>query len=427
MSNNGNKVFYGEYTLKHWINLILKKDIVLPEYQRYFVWDLDKAKRLIQSIKNNEFIPPVTIGALKNSNGKTENLIIDGQQRLTSILLAYLGFFPNKRGNYAKAVKFIDENDKQDLDENDNQDSDIKNNGNPTKINELIEWKFTDLLENGTNREELRKYASNINDNKYVKFDEECLSDEDLDCHYLGFCYLVPDDKSQQKYYSIVFRNINIQGQSLTPLEARESLYYWHNEYTEFFHPKCINDIKIHEERIDFVRYLSLLSQYAKRLNISKKGTDGTTGLAYGYARHMEDYYEKYIKELIDEIENDNSESESVSESMFLSLKQTLGSDKFEDRISKLGENIKKLNLDKRQYPSIIDLDISLFGLIYRIIFKNKEIDPSEVSDITDQIGEEITSIKTNNFNHKSNPAAITHLKTRIKTSLKIYGELSDE
>lgn len=33
-----NKVYYGEYTLKHWIRLMLKEEIVLPEYQRHFVW-----------------------------------------------------------------------------------------------------------------------------------------------------------------------------------------------------------------------------------------------------------------------------------------------------------------------------------------------------------------------------------------------------
>ena len=40
----GNRVYYGEYTLKHWLDLMLKKNIVLPEYQRYFVWDENRVK-----------------------------------------------------------------------------------------------------------------------------------------------------------------------------------------------------------------------------------------------------------------------------------------------------------------------------------------------------------------------------------------------
>ena len=46
-----NKVYYGEYSLKHWINLILKGNIKLPEYQRYFVWNLEKTNDLILALK----------------------------------------------------------------------------------------------------------------------------------------------------------------------------------------------------------------------------------------------------------------------------------------------------------------------------------------------------------------------------------------
>ena len=37
-----NRVYYGEYSLKHWIDLILSKNLVLPDYQRYFVWNEKK-------------------------------------------------------------------------------------------------------------------------------------------------------------------------------------------------------------------------------------------------------------------------------------------------------------------------------------------------------------------------------------------------
>ncbi|MFC2345992.1 hypothetical protein [Campylobacter sp.] len=44
-----NKVYYGEYSLKHWIDLILKQDIKLPPYQRYFVWEDTQTKTLIKA------------------------------------------------------------------------------------------------------------------------------------------------------------------------------------------------------------------------------------------------------------------------------------------------------------------------------------------------------------------------------------------
>jgi len=84
-----NKVFYGEYTLRHWIDLILTGNIILPKYQRFFVWDREKSKSLVNALLNDQFVPPVTIGSYID-DGIKQNLILDGQQRLTSILLAYL-------------------------------------------------------------------------------------------------------------------------------------------------------------------------------------------------------------------------------------------------------------------------------------------------------------------------------------------------
>lgn len=82
-----NKVYYGEYSLQHWIDLMLKENIVLPWYQRSFVWGKEQIENLIKTIDNNQFVPPVIIGAVLE-NGEWKNYILDGQQRLTSILFA---------------------------------------------------------------------------------------------------------------------------------------------------------------------------------------------------------------------------------------------------------------------------------------------------------------------------------------------------
>lgn len=70
-----NRVYYGEYSLKHWIDLILKENIILPEYQRFFVWSEKKVETLISTFKNKQFVPPVTIGAFK-LNSTNQNLIL---------------------------------------------------------------------------------------------------------------------------------------------------------------------------------------------------------------------------------------------------------------------------------------------------------------------------------------------------------------
>ena len=89
------KVYYGEYSLKHWIELLLKKDLELPPYQRNFVWSEEQVKEFVNGLKGEIFVPPVTIGVC-NKDGVNHNLILDGQQRLSSILLAFFGVYPKK-------------------------------------------------------------------------------------------------------------------------------------------------------------------------------------------------------------------------------------------------------------------------------------------------------------------------------------------
>ena len=87
------KIFYGEYTLRHWLDLMLKRNIVLPEYQRHFVWSKESVERFLIQLKEGLFVPPVIIGSFKK-NASNDNIILDGQQRLTSVLLGYLGIYP---------------------------------------------------------------------------------------------------------------------------------------------------------------------------------------------------------------------------------------------------------------------------------------------------------------------------------------------
>ena len=133
-----NRVYYGEYSLKHWIDLILKGNITLPDYQRYFVWSEKKVITLIDTFKKKQFVPPITIGAFKNGIS-SQNLILDGQQRLTSILLSYLGLFPDE-GTYKKALeKFANDNDELVEEEE--------------ELDDIFEWTFKTLTEKGRNKE----------------------------------------------------------------------------------------------------------------------------------------------------------------------------------------------------------------------------------------------------------------------------------
>lgn len=104
-------VYHGEYTLNHWIKLLLNKEIELPNYQRSFVWAEENTKSLIKSFQEEMFVPPVIIGAYQYE-GIWHNYILDGQQRLTSILLCYLNIFPKKDNFPPLSIpKLADDND----------------------------------------------------------------------------------------------------------------------------------------------------------------------------------------------------------------------------------------------------------------------------------------------------------------------------
>ena len=380
-----NKVYYGEYTLRHWINLILKKNIILPDYQRYFVWDQNKTKELIKAFKEKQFIPPVTIGSFKNEK-ESINLILDGQQRLTSILLAYIGIFPNKISSQ-KQLKLMDENDNL-----------IEDEG----INNILEWNFNELFKNGSTKEEIKE---NLSYENYIKFDFNV--DKDFfDNNFLGFSYLVPllaNDKEQQKFYSKVFRSINIQGESLLALESRAALYYLDKDLEDYFIPKFIEKIYVNDSKVDFVRYLALLSQYKKDKTADELGKR--------FAGKMEKYYEEYIYFTVGE--EDSNIFIKYSE-LFKDKKE------YKKMYINLKESLKELELFKK-YSSIIDVDITLFGLIYFIVFEKKEIDYSKKESIIKEINKEIEKIRREDTKHVKNPAAFKYLRYRVKRSIEIY------
>lgn len=177
-----NKVYYGEYTLKHWIKLMLSGNIVLPEYQRHFVWRERDVKRLLQSLSDGQFVQPVTI-ALYDDSTIRQNLILDGQQRLTSLLLAYLGYFPDKKKfEMGDSIKVANEDD-----------SAVDDGASPS---EGFLWQYTDLLKYGKDKFEI---ISNINtSDKYNGITDDLingLTDEFFEKTYLGFSYVVPETR----------------------------------------------------------------------------------------------------------------------------------------------------------------------------------------------------------------------------------------
>lgn len=388
-----NRVYYGEYSLRHWIDLVLKQNIVLPDYQRYFVWNEKKVETLIETFKKKQFVPPVTIGAFKIGDSN-ENLLLDGQQRITSILLAYLGLYPDAANYKLKLDSFANDND------DDNEDiSDVI-------YDNVLEWNFKSLVKKGTSKVDI---LSNIQHGNY-KHTNLSITDEFLDNHFLGFSYLVPqtsDEQTQQKYYSSVFRNINIQGETLLPQESRASLYFLDQELVGLFNPNFSKKIRIKlvssESKSDFIRYLALLSQYH---------IDGDSWkIARGYKQKMEKLYEEYIFSAINGGTSD----------IFGTFLSVFPNKKYKAQLDKLENTLAEMELFKK-YTSIIELDTYLFGIIYYILFKKKNIDISEKDNITSKLEDKIANYKLDS-SHLKSPNNLGNLRRRISDSIAIYGE----
>lgn len=383
-----NKVYYGEYSLRHWIDLVLKRNIILPDYQRLFVWDEKKVKTLIDTFRKKQFVPPVTIGAF-NENGTNKNLILDGQQRITSIVLSYLGIFPDKTKFKNTIKNFSNEND-------DSFEELVYDN--------ILEWNINKLVDRGNNKNKI--LSEIITDNyKEINFG---IDEHFLDANFLGFAYLVPqstNNNDQQKYYSSVFRNINIQGEALLPQESRASLYFLDKQLVELFSPKFSKEIiikRLNDETIaDFVRYLSLLSQYKKDEKIYN--------VAKGYRTKMEKLYEEFIYSAIGEENYDKFEN-------FLDI---FPDKQYKEDLENLKNSLDNLGFFK-EYESIIDTDVYLFGLIYQVIFEKNSLDFSKSSKLKEELSKKIDEFKSN-LSHQKTPNNLSYLRDRISQSIEIY------
>lgn len=411
----GNRTYYGEYSLERWIELIVKGNIVLPEYQRHFVWNQKDLKRLIKSLHEGQFVQPVTIGLYNKANKEKINLLLDGQQRLSSILLAYLGYFPKKEMFETPNQEIAIEDDSAFDEAGDNQNTEIKS----------IKWTIRELYDKGKSLEELRaELSSNY---RYEKLDLGLQLEEDFWKEtFIGFSFIVPDMaevSDVQKFYTHLFRNMNYYGRKLSASESRKSLYYQDSRLTNYFEGKTeqgddvLCDLKVKQDfkprQIDFIRYLSMLSQ---------KKVGKTVMMGYSAYNSRENYYADYVAYL-------------------LGLEQEEREDKFDgfdfsaifpdyvirDRYNKLREGVEQIKQYIHQdydgaFKSWIDADLWLLGLIYYVVFEGKDLslEGNKGEDLRQAISEEIDS-KNEAYQKRSN--ALGHIRERINKSIEIYND----
>ena len=225
------KVYYGEYTLKHWIELLLKSNLELPPYQRNFVWKKEQVKEFIKGVKDGSFIPPVTIGVC-NIEAGNHNLILDGQQRLSSILLAYYGVYPKENAFQRNVNELIMADGVAEEDDDDDE------------AVEYLDWSLRMFAEKGPTEQGVRV---SITEQQYERIDYG-VDQSFFENNYIPFSFIIPNtnnETEQIEFFSSLFRNINILGTSLSLFESRQSLYFLKKELQSFFNPECCKSLKI--------------------------------------------------------------------------------------------------------------------------------------------------------------------------------------
>lgn len=412
------RVYYGEYSLKHWIQMLMSKNIILPDYQRSFVWEEKDVSRLLKSIQEGQFVQPVTIALYKVDEGMPgQNLIIDGQQRLSSILLAYLGYMPDKNKFEKPEMLASDEDDAAD------ETTEDTLGAGP------IKWRFSELFEEGgDNRAEaIRKRLEK--DLRYTPLDLE-LPEHFFDKAFLGYSYIVPSTmnaKEIQRGFSMLFRDINFFGKKLSALESRRSLYYLNEDLLSYLEGQTederdvLGGIKLMDKmqpiKIDFVRYLSIISQYCITENPYK------VLVGYSASSTRESFYADYVSYLLG-LEQEDREWKFDG----FSFEATFPDNCWRERYERLREAIERLRplfrmaeKNKDAFASWIDADYWFFGLIYSIVFAGKTLN-EDLTDIEKKINGEIYEKKKWDYYAKS-PNRLGNLRDRLGRSIDIIWE----
>ena len=414
------RVYYGEYTLRHWLNLLLTKNINLPKYQRSFVWEERDVMRLVESLRMGQFIQTVTIAHYEDENGGM-NLILDGQQRLTSLLLAYLGYMPLKEMFRSTEDNLAHGDDSRE-----------------EATGEVMEWTYKQLLADNPQENTIEKIRGRLSkDDRYKPLDSGLGDeiDEFYDNTFMGFSFVIPSSKEvaeTQRYFSTLFRNMNYLGKKLSPLESRRSLYFMNKDYENYFDGRLetgedvLCGIRIVENlmarKIDFVRYLSALSQ----LTVVKNGDVWRVMVGYSAYSSRESYYADYVSYIVG-LEQENRKDKFNGFSMQRTFPHQEWKERFVQVKAFLERNKKMMRLDEKNkdaFTSWIDADYWLYGLLWWVVFKGKHLVREE--ELVEELRREIRlkrymREKDAPTEYQRNPNRIGNLRDRMERSIYIY------
>jgi hypothetical protein len=93
--------FGADYDVEGLVKRLNRGDVLIPEFQRDYVWTQKEASKFIESLLLGLPVPGVFMA---REAGTNKLLVIDGQQRLRSLQFFYNGVFNPKEGNTTQRV-----------------------------------------------------------------------------------------------------------------------------------------------------------------------------------------------------------------------------------------------------------------------------------------------------------------------------------
>lgn len=393
--------YYSEYSVESWISFLLNGEIKLPPYQRHFVWSLQKSYNLVNAVLDGNFIPPIVIASTQHDLAEIPKgiFLIDGQQRLTSLLLFLLGVWPNEQSS----------------------ESELNTENDEDNDSFVLNWTFGNLSDEYKKHTSFPSFVAAIqNSSSYIKFSElratmvipkalindadalyDKISGADKKCFFirtLGYSFVKSfgDVESEKRLFANLFRDINSTGQKLLPAESRQAMYYLEPSLKPLFQPPFLSHYRIGKSSIDFTRYLSyvdeLHTQYGRTRSIPS-----TSSIAVGYSNKPEDYIVNY---LVNMINNRVTYGLSIMENM----------DLFEThfkKVFKLGNSISDI-----QY-----FEIHVYGLIFWVLFEGKRLDESKLQNLDQKLTRWME--KKNDTNKR-----VGGIRNRLAFSVESYREV---
>ena len=230
------------------INEIFQKLYVIPEYQRPYSWNEDKCHDLWDDIiekyeeeenKKSETKGEYFLGTMvliKNSNNKFE--VIDGQQRLTSLLILLKALYDNHQFQGIKEIIYVFDNLTKKI-----NDKECRIN---SKVLDNDKSDLKDIISNdGKNLDDKNKFKINYNifKNKINswKNNNHANSLENFIRFLLSNVKMLPIDCGEEENALKIFETLNDRG---TPLSD-----------ADIFKSRIYNSIEKNEEKNNFIEF----------------------------------------------------------------------------------------------------------------------------------------------------------------------------